>query len=152
MKFKVFLFLSACATSVFAQTETPPVEIAPLDTSLSVVAMKPVILNDKVYELFELTKLPSFPGGEAEMYKYISKQVQYPAAARKNRITGSVLLSFEVSTTGKVGNVRIIKDIGGDCGMEARRVVLNMPNWIPGEFEGQVVVSRYSLPFRFRLN
>jgi protein TonB len=152
MKFKVFLFLSACATSVVAQTETPPVEIPPLDTSIRVVAKKPVVQNDKVYELFELTKLPSFPGGEAEMYKYISKEVQYPAAARKKRITGSVLLSFDVSTTGKVGNVRIIKDIGGDCGMEARRVVLNMPDWIPGEFEGQVVVSRYSLPFRFRLN
>ena len=147
MKFKVFLFLSACATSVFAQTETPPV-----DTSLRVVEKKPVLQNDKVYELFELTKLPSFPGGDAEMYRYISKELQYPAVARKKRITGSVLLSFDVSTTGKVGNVRIIKDIGGDCGIEARRVVLNMPDWIPGEFEGQVVISRYSLPFRFRLN
>ncbi len=152
MKFKVLLFLSACATSVFAQTETPPIEIPPLDTSIRVVEKKPVLQKDKVYELFELTKLPSFPGGEAEMYKYISKEVQYPAAARKKRITGSVLLSFDVSTSGKVGNVRIIKDIGGDCGMEARRVVMNMPDWSPGEFEGQVVVSRYSLPFRFRLN
>jgi protein TonB len=152
MKFNVLLFLSACATSVFAQTETPPVEIPPLDTAIRVVEKKPVLQNDKVYELFELTKLPSFPGGEAEMYKYISKELQYPAVARKKRITGSVLLSFDVSTSGKVGNVRIIKDIGGDCGMEARRVVMNMPDWSPGEFEGQVVVSRYSLPFRFRLN
>jgi protein TonB len=152
MKFNVLLFLSACATSIFAQTETPPVEIPPMDTTMRVVEKKPVLQNDKVYEIFELTKLPSFPGGEAEMYKYISKELQYPAVARKKRITGSVLLSFDVSTLGKVGNVRIIKDIGGDCGMEARRVVMNMPDWSPGEFEGQVVVSRYSLPFRFRLN
>ena len=152
MKFNVLLFLSACATSIFAQTETPPVEIPPMDTTMRVVEKKPVLQNDKVYEIFELTKLPSFPGGEAEMYKYISKELQYPAVARTKRITGSVLLSFDVSTSGKVGNVRIIKDIGGDCGMEARRVVMNMPDWSPGEFEGQVVVSRYSLPFRFRLN
>jgi len=151
IKFKIFLLLCTCAASTYAQTASP-LEAPPFETTPVSKEQKPVAQNDKVYELFELSKLPAFPGGESDMYKFIAKQLQYPAEAREKHIKGTVLLSFEVNTIGKVGNVQVIKDIGGGCGIEARRVVLTMPDWVPGEFEGQVVKSRYSMPFKFNLN
>lgn len=106
--------------------------------------------DDKVYEMFDVQTPPQFPGGEKELYSYLSKNIQYPAEASKNKIAGSVLLSFVVNKDGSISEVLVIKDIGGGCGTEARRAVLAMPNWQPGEVHDKPVRVRFTLPVRFR--
>ncbi|MEQ1747106.1 MAG: energy transducer TonB, partial [Saprospiraceae bacterium] len=107
--------------------------------------------EDKTYEMFDIQKPPSFPGGDGELLKYLSQNIKYPPLARENNIQGSVVLTFVVAKDGSVRDVNIVKDIGGGCGKEAIRVVQSMPKWIPGEANGNAVKVRFTLPVRFRL-
>ncbi|MFN0016020.1 MAG: energy transducer TonB [Saprospiraceae bacterium] len=107
--------------------------------------------EEKTYEMFDIQKPPSFPGGDGELIKYLSQNIKYPPLARENNIQGSVVLTFVVAKDGSVRDVNIVKDIGGGCGKEAIRVVQTMPKWIPGEANGNAVKVRFTLPVRFRL-
>jgi protein TonB len=106
---------------------------------------------EKVYETFDIQKLPSFPGGEAELQKFLRDNISYPAIARENNIQGTAALSFVVNKDGSISNVTILKDPGGGCGKEAVRVVGIMPKWSPGEANGNKVKVKFTLPVRFRL-
>jgi protein TonB len=107
---------------------------------------------EKTYEMFDIQKPPSFPGGEAELLRFLSKNIEYPALAKENNIQGVVALTFVVGRDGSVNDVQIVKDIGGGCGKEAVRVVKSMPKWSPGEANGNPVKVRFTLPVRFRLD
>jgi TonB family protein len=107
---------------------------------------------EKIYESFDVQKYPSFPGGEAELMKYLSQNIQYPAEARKNNIQGTVALSFIVEKDGSISNIKILKDPGAGCGQEAVRVMQSMPRWSPGEANGFPVRTRFLFPVRFSLN
>ncbi|MCB9316290.1 MAG: energy transducer TonB [Lewinellaceae bacterium] len=108
-------------------------------------------VEDRVYEMFDIHKPPSFPGGEAELLKYLAENIKYPPLARENNIQGVVALTFVVDKDGRVREVNVLKDIGGSCGKEALRVVETMPRWLPGEANGHPVKVRFTLPVRFRL-
>ena len=115
------------------------------------VVEEPKVVEDKTYEMFDIQKPPSFPGGEKELLKYLSENIKYPPLARENNIQGTVALTFVVGKNGQVSDVQILKDIGGGCGKEAVRVVQSMPKWNPGEANGNAVKVRFTLPVRFRL-
>ena len=65
---------------------------------------------------------------------------------------GRVFITFVVEKDGSITNVKIIRDIGGGCGQEAKRVVEMMPKWIPGKQNGKTVRVQYNLPITFKLN
>ncbi len=92
---------------------------------------------------------PEFPGGMEALYKYIADNLKYPQLALENNIQGKVFVTFFVEKDGSVSNVRILRDIGGGCGLEAKRVVESMPKWIPGKQSGKVVRTQYNLPINF---
>jgi len=128
--------------------EAPP-EIDDNPSELQVVEAPKV--EDKVYETFDIQKMPSFPGGEGELQKFLMENINYPAIARENNIQGTAALSFVVGKDGTISNVQILKDPGGGCGKEAVRVVQSMPKWTPGEANGNPVKVKFTLPVRFRL-
>lgn len=127
----------------------PTIEEHPAE--LAVVEEPKQVVEEKTYDIFDIQKPPSFPGGEKELLKYLGENIKYPALARENNIQGNVALSFVVGKDGSVSDVTILKDIGGGCGKEAIRVVQSMPKWIPGEANGNAVKVRYTLPVRFKL-
>ncbi len=106
---------------------------------------------DKTYELFDIQKQPSFPGGDRELMKFLAENIKYPPLARENNIQGKVALTFVVNKDGSISDVNILKDIGGGCGKEAIRVVGGMPKWVPGEANGNPVKVRFTLPVSFKL-
>ncbi|MFN0216572.1 MAG: energy transducer TonB [Saprospiraceae bacterium] len=108
--------------------------------------------TEKAYEMFDIEKQASFPGGELAMFKFLTDSLQYPVLALENAIQGRVILSFVVDKKGDRSEIQIIRDIGGGCGREAVRLVKSMPPWIPGEANGKKVKVRYTLPVRFSLN
>jgi protein TonB len=112
---------------------------------------EPKVVEDKTFEMFDIQKPPSFPGGEAELFKFLQKNIEYPSLAKENNISGVVPLTFVVNKDGSVSDVSILRDIGGGCGKEAVRVVKAMPKWVPGEANGHAVKVRYTLPVRFKL-
>lgn len=107
--------------------------------------------DDGEYDPVTVQKMPTFPGGEKDLLKFLADNIQYPPLARENGIQGTVALSFVIGKDGSVNDVSILKDIGGGCGKEAVRVVKSMPAWMPGEANGHPVKVRFTLPVRFRL-
>lgn len=112
-------------------------------------------------EVFTIAdKFPQFPGGVKAMQRFISDNMQYPAEAMEYLEEGRVVVSFVVQPTGEIIDIYAI----GKCrhndncpptsfllGKEAERIVGSMPNWIPGENNGEKVAVRYVLPINFKL-
>ncbi|ALO15009.1 hypothetical protein L21SP5_01359 [Salinivirga cyanobacteriivorans] len=99
----------------------------------------------------DLDSLAEFPGGQAELFKFISKNIRYPQQAKNKRITGKVFLQFIITDKGKVSDVKVIKSVHPLLDEEARRVVGSMPNWKPAKFMGKHVNIRYQVPINFNL-
>jgi len=104
---------------------------------------------DEVYNYVEI--FPEFPGGEAEMQRFIARNIVYPQVALESGIEGVVVVQFVVDSKGIIRNPVVVRDIGGGCGEEALKVIRKMPTWKPGEQNGRPVSVRYTLPVRFRL-
>ena len=104
---------------------------------------------NKVYTIVE--QQPEFEGGNGAMFKFIQKNMKYPATARRMGIEGSVFVSFVVDTEGKISEVQTVKGISADCDKEAIRVIQMMPRWKPGKQNGRPVKVRFVLPIKFQL-
>ncbi len=131
--------------------EPPGTEI-PDDFKLPKAIEVPSNEDETVRDIFGVQKPPTYPGGDQDLLKYLAKNVQYPELARDANIQGSVVITFVIMKDGSIGDVQILKDIGGGCGKEAMRVVKSMPKWSPGEANGKPVKVRFTLPVRFQLN
>lgn len=95
--------------------------------------------------------MPLFPGGEAAMYKFIGKNIEYPRMAKESGISGRVFVTFVVERDGKVTDVQVLRGIGGGCDEEAVRVIQAMPRWSPGKQRGKPVRVQYRMPIKFTL-
>ena len=113
-------------------------------------ATKKTSANDKVYEVCE--QMPTFPGGDAALMKYLSENVKYPALAIKAQEQGRVVVSFTVERDGAISDVKVARSVTPSLDAEAVRVVKAMPKWTPGKQGGQLVRVRYNVPVSFKLN
>lgn len=117
-----------------------------------------VALTDKPLSASETTddkplmvadQMPSFPGGQEAMYRYIYEKIKYPANAREKRISGQVIVEFIVQADGEITDPLIVRGIGGGCDEEVLRVVNSMPKWVPAVHGGKNVAAYYTLPIKF---
>ena len=116
-------------------------------SSVSKADMKPD--KNGVYQIVE--EMPQYPGGEAAMLEYVAKNVVYPQEARDKEISGRVFVGFIVEKDGSIGEVKLLRGIGGGCDEEAIRVVKGMPKWKPGKQDGKTVRVSYQMPIFFKL-
>ncbi|PUZ19977.1 protein TonB [Chitinophaga costaii] len=97
--------------------------------------------------------MPSFPGGETAMIKYLNNNVRYPSLAQENNIQGTVVVQFVVAPDGTIQQVKVLStQKGGGLEEEAMRVIKKMPTWKPGRQNGRNVAVFFSLPIRFSLS
>ena len=82
--------------------------------------------------------------------EYIANTLSYPERAKLEGAEGIVYISFVIDAAGKVIRPKILKDIGGDCGQEAIKVVRAMPHWEPGQLRGQPVAVQLKVPIHFQ--
>jgi len=94
---------------------------------------------------------PEFEGGMKALSAYLGENIRYPAPAQRANVSGRVFVSFVVTKTGDIADVKILKGIGLGCDEEAIRVVSRMPNWKPGSQSDRPVNVRYNLPINFQL-
>ena len=103
-------------------------------------------------EIFKsVEQMPTFPGGDAALMKYLSSHIQYPQVAADNNVQGKVIVQFVVTKTGKVGEVKVVRSVDKDLDREAIRVCKSLPNFVPGRQNGQPVSVWYTLPVTFKL-
>lgn len=107
--------------------------------------------QEKIYDILNIEELPSFPGGIKGWSRYLQENLTYPDYARRNNITGRVIVSFVISQTGEISDVRLLRGIGGGADQEAVRVVRNSPKWTPGRQNGKFVRVAYTIPISFQL-
>lgn len=146
-----------------AEEEQPPPQEKLSETNVGVVTQEgtegatelppePVVADPDEGKVFTyVEEMPTFPGGEAAMYEYISKKIVYPALARENGITGRVFMNFIVDKDGNIKDVKVLRGIGGGCDEEATRVIKAMPNWKPGKQNGRAVQVSFNVPINFTL-
>lgn len=96
-------------------------------------------------------QMPQFPGGEAEMFKFIKENLKYPSQAQNAGVQGKVILNFVVNKDGKITNIKVVRGIGFGCDEEAVRVLEKMPRWNPGKMGGKAVPVYFTFPITFKL-
>lgn len=116
--------------------------------------------ENTVYTLKDIDQQPRYPGGEAALIKFLSENIRYPDAARRDSAQGMVVVLFTIDKTGIVTDVGLpsgknqaLQEAGWrqDFMDEAVRVVKRMPKWEPARTKNRAVDIRYTLPIRFRL-
>ncbi|HIX86746.1 MAG TPA: TonB family protein [Candidatus Parabacteroides intestinigallinarum] len=96
-------------------------------------------------------EMPKFPGGDAELLKFISKSIRYPVIAQENGIQGRVICSFVVNRDGSIVDAQVLRGVDPSLDKEALRVINSMPKWSPGKQRGKPVRVKYTVPITFRL-
>jgi protein TonB len=123
-----------------AQPETylPPVNTDDEEEDASV----PIIFAEE---------MPQFPGGEAELMRFVNKSIRYPVIAQENGIQRRVICSFVINRDGSVVDAEVLRGVDPSLDKEALRVVNTMPKWSPGKQRGKPVRVKYTIPITFRL-
>lgn len=93
-------------------------------------------------------QMPSFPGGNYALLKYLEETVRYPD--NEACVSGRVIVRFQINENGSIGKIEIAKGLGPKFDAEAIRVVKAMPRWIPGMQMGERVKVSYTLPITFK--
>ena len=97
-------------------------------------------------------QMPEYPGGEAEMRKFIAENVQYPEDAKLSGAFGTAYIKFVVDKSGKVTLPDVIKSSGTESiDNEALRVIKLLPDFKPGMQRGQAVDVQLTVPIKFSM-
>ena len=123
-------------------------------TSLSTIDASaqnvPVSQSDKIVENPDI--VPMFTGGSAEMHRFISNTLSYPADAAERNAQGLVVYTFVLEKDGSLSNFNIIHRADPLLNEEALRILKNMPPWRPARHNGEIVRSETYVPMYFKLN
>jgi protein TonB len=92
-------------------------------------------------------RIPEFPGGDAT--KFVERNLRYPTIALKQKIHGVVIISFVISKTGHVTNVKVEKGLNPIIDAEAVKTIKSMPPWKPGMMHGKPINFMFRMPINF---
>lgn len=123
-------------------------EVVEIQNIENVVVEEP----EKEEEIFQVVEnMPEFPGGMAELMKYLQKNIKYPTISQENGVQGRVIVQFVVNRDGSIVDPVVLRSVDPYLDKEALRVVSTMPKWKPGEQRGKPVRVKFTLPVQFRL-
>ena len=135
--------------------------------------------NDTIYNVPAVRA--QYPGGDLEIFKFLSENIRYPKLCHEFGVQGRVIVRFVIEKDGSITHIEKVRgaertlsevevtsykqdhpdskeqlEAGQDLGdllfEEAKRVMELMPKWEPGKDEdGNPVRSIFSLPVMFRL-
>lgn len=139
--------------------ETAEIEIdTEDDKDKQVVIQAPVTTSgvateaeDDIVVFVVVETMPSFPGGDAALFKYLNDNIKYPVIAQESGIQGRVVCQFVVNRDGSIVDIEVVRSIDKSLDAEAVRVISKMPRWTPGKQRGKTVRVKYTLPVNFRL-
>lgn len=103
-----------------------------------------------VYKVVE--QMPCFPGGEAEMQRYIASNVDLSKLSKEEySLQGRINIRFIVETDGTLSNIAVKSVRGENTSNAYAEAIKNMPKWIPGKREGKNVRVYYFIPLHISL-
>jgi TonB family protein len=99
-------------------------------------------------------KMPEYPGGFEALSKYMTANIQYPEAAKKEKAEGDIIVKFTVEADGSLSSISTVNEgvaPRSDFALEAVRVVKGMPKWTSAQDKGKAVKCEMALPVKFKL-
>lgn len=105
-------------------------------------------------EAFTLKELGITPKNDPNipiLKEHLSKQFRYPQRAMANGYQGTVLMQFTINKLGKIGNIRVVKGVHFQLDFECYKIVNSLENVKPHKFNGENVMTYYTLPIKFKL-
>jgi len=96
-------------------------------------------------------QMPDFPGGPAELMKWLDRNIPYPRSLVDRKVEGDVEISFLVDAEGRVRNAEVTQSLHPELDHLALMAVRRMPKWNPGKVDGKVSVVKVTIPIEFRL-
>ena len=146
------------ATTVKPETMVPP---RPVELALEEEVTLEDIIDDVMPEatadvqetlpLRVVEQLPQFPGGMMLLIQWLTKNLKYPDAARRQQIQGRVMVSFIVNADGTTVDAKVVHAVHPLLDREALRVVRMLPRWQPGVSNGVPCRTLVHLPIVFKL-
>jgi TonB family protein len=106
--------------------------------------------ENAIYTVVE--EVPRFRGGDGARIEYLSKAITYPEKAKKDKVEGTVYVTFVIEKDGAISNVKVLRGIGSGCDEVAVKAVTEMPVWEPGKHRGQPVRVQFTMPIKFTLD
>jgi protein TonB len=108
--------------------------------------------EESAQQIFTVVEeMPSFPGGDGELLRFLSSSIKYPVIAQENGIQGRVTCAFVVNRDGSVVDAEVVRGVDPSLDKEALRVINTMPKWTPGKQRGKPVRVKYTVPVTFKL-
>jgi len=90
---------------------------------------------------------PSFNGGSSmEFQKWVLDNIRYPEGVSAE---GRVSVSFTISETGKVTDVKVLRGADQMLNDEAVRVISSSPDWTPALKDGKPIAIQMLIPVEF---
>ncbi len=108
-----------------------------------------VVVEDEIYVAVE--NMPEFPGGTAQLMKYLSSRIKYPTISQEMGTSGKVIVQFVVDKDGTITSPEVVRGVDPYLDKEALRVISTMPKWKPGEQNGKKVRVKFTVPVSFTL-
>ena len=124
------------------------------NTAVEIKYIEPVVEEEEPVEeeiFMVVEQMPEFPGGMAELMKFLSTNIKYPTIAQENGIQGRVIVQFVVNQDGSIVDPVVMRSVDPYLDKEALRVISTMPKWKPGMQRGKAVRVKYTVPVTFRL-
>jgi len=103
------------------------------------------------YHIVEIKPLFNGKDADKEFLEWVTGNIVYPPAAKKNGITGRVIIEFLIDTDGNVTDIKILRSVDPLLDAELMRVVRTSPKWTPGMHYEQLVNVKYQFPYTFLL-
>lgn len=127
-----------------------------ISTAFAVAAPRPSLeISEAPQKTKKSTSRPPqyADGGEMQLMKDLSRTIKYPAECIDQNVQGVVIVSFTVSSKGKLKGVMVRQSSGNELlDKEAVRAVKALPGkWSPALEKGRRVSANFALPVSFKL-
>lgn len=108
--------------------------------------------QEKIYTVVE--QMPSFPGGEAELYKFIIDNLNYPDIPEDKLMYNSQTnIRFVITKTGEIKDIQATRPQYESTILtdSLTSIIKRMPRWIPGKHKGKEVNVYFTIPLHVKL-
>lgn len=94
-----------------------------------------------------------FPGGWPAFHQYIANNIDYAPKVKINNISGKCYVEFTIDTLGMVRDIHVLRGIKNcmECDLEVRRLLGEMPPWIPVRRHNRLDNAKFRMPILFNV-
>lgn len=98
-------------------------------------------------------EMPTYPGGEQALYKFLYNNISYPEREKSMNIEGTVFVNFVIEKDGTPTNFTITRGVEGGIGLdrEALNACMKLGKFNPGTQNGVPQRVFLTIPIKFHL-